>query len=293
MIPMNFGKAPIKFGPGQDPHSDAYTTLNSPQSQQIVKALATSNSPLATARQLTVDDTAYQDILNQRCVSCHSSVPPELAKETAAQRGESVSLNSLYLSNGVNCHSCHSKDDLHDPDGNSWIQDHVKESWDTDQSDKESSGLAEMKNLNVRAQTCVKCHVGSEGRDVNHDLIAAGHPRLVFEFSSHLARLPKHWNEVQTGGFHIQCWSIGNSVAAQSALRLLEYRAQLASDANGAWPEFTEYNCHNCHHDLAASWYQTFENKPAGHTGMGYLGFSKSQFNQVRPTQRQYCQYSN
>ncbi len=278
--PSGLWKSAYQIWSSQDPHSNAYTTLNSAQSQQIVKALAASDLPLATARELTVENDSYQAILNQRCVSCHSSVPPDLAKETATLRGESVSRNSLYMSNGVNCHSCHSIDDLHDPDGNSWIQEHVMESWTTE-FDEESSGLANLKDLKVRSQTCVKCHVGSQDRDVNHDLIAAGHPRLVFEFSSHLSRLPKHWNEPASRGFHIECWSTGNLVAAESTLRLLDSRVQLVATENGAWPEFSEYNCHNCHHDLSASWYESFVNKEFGVPTWGTWAFPNSSSNNV------------
>jgi hypothetical protein len=34
---------------------------------------------------------------------------------------------------------------------------------------------------------------GKPWRDVNHDLIAAGHPRLSFELSAFMATMPPHW----------------------------------------------------------------------------------------------------
>ena len=61
----------------------------------------------------------------------------------------------------------------------------------------------------VQAQVCVGCHVGAPAkdgvpaRDLNHDLMAAGHPRLIFELSSYQANMPPHWRHGQVQG---QAW---------------------------------------------------------------------------------------
>jgi hypothetical protein len=95
---------------------------------------------------------------------------------------------------------------------------------------------------------------------VNHDLIAAGHPRLNFEFGAYHANLPKHWNEQKDKAgrpdFEARAWAIGQIVTAKSALELLAWRANPAN--NTPWPEFAEYDCFACHHDLQAkSWRQS------------------------------------
>ena len=91
----------------------------------------------------------------------------------------------------------------------------------------------------ARARVCVDCHVGnrSRGMDMNHDLIAAGHPRLNFEFASYLASYPKHWREAHekavpgpereaaSAEFEAKSWAVGQVVTAGAVLDLLGARA--------------------------------------------------------------------
>ena len=119
---------------------------------------------------------------------------------------------------------------------------------------------------------------------VNHDLIAAGHPRLAFEFTSYLAQMPKHWNEVddweyqdrkrnspaserirREQPFWSNAWWVGQIAASRQSLCQLASRAasatmpQVGREATGSedsfvtWPEFAEYDCFACHHDLRPS----------------------------------------
>jgi hypothetical protein len=107
-----------------------------------------------------------------------------------------------------------------------------------------------MKNLVARTERCASCHVGSATSDVDHELIAAGHPRLNFEVGSHHVRLARHWREKgdnATADFEARLWAIGQLVSAREALKLLEYRA---SAKTKTWPEFAEYDCLACHHAL-------------------------------------------
>jgi hypothetical protein len=111
--------------------------------------------------------------------------------------------------------------------------------------------MTDTKDLRVRAETCVECHVGSERCEVNHDLIAAGHPRLRFEYGAYLANYPKHWNDAEDRAgrpdFEARAWSIGQVVSARAALELLQSRA---AGEKKPWPEFAEYGCFSCHHNL-------------------------------------------
>src|SRR5207249_2939948 len=99
---------------------------------------------------------------------------------------------------------------------------------------------------------------GLPSRDVNHDLIAAGHPRLNFEFGAFLANLPPHWKEKTHKPeecHNARTWAVGQVVAAQAALELLADRADPKKEK--PWPEFAEYGCYACHHDLGEpSWRQ-------------------------------------
>jgi hypothetical protein len=92
--------------------------------------------------------------------------------------------------------------------------------------------------------------------DVNHDLIAAGHPRLNFEFATYLASYPKHWKEKQE--IEAKSWAIGQVVTAGAVVDLLAARAlaskpgvkRQAPAPEAIWPEFSESECFACHHNL-------------------------------------------
>jgi hypothetical protein len=89
--------------------------------------------------------------------------------------------------------------------------------------------------------------------DVDHDLIAAGHPRLRFEFASFQLLLHKHWDATPDGPeFEAGAWPLGQLTAARAALILLADRAA-TQDRQRPWPEFAEYDCAACHHDLRAA----------------------------------------
>ena len=235
----------------QDPHSDAYVSLWNRQSQRIVAALTrAAGKTQSTTGNAVLSDALYQQTINECCVSCHSTVPAAMSVEMNLNQKDSA--DNLSMANGVGCLSCHSTTELDNPEGKDWIEAHTKKPW-ADYSTKEKTrlGLQDLTRHEVRAQTCIKCHLGSPGRDVDHDLVAAGHPRLAFEYASHLLRLPKHWEEEKTDHFYTTCWSIGQLESAKGALTLLKHRAKLAAQGKAAWPEFTEYNCSSCHHGLA------------------------------------------
>jgi hypothetical protein len=107
---------------------------------------------------------------------------------------------------------------------------------------------------------CAKCHVGNADKDVNHDLIAAGHPRLAFEYTAYHHLLPRHWREPyeQTPppanarpDFDAHAWALGQSIVARMTVDLLASRAERANQPTHPWPEFAEVGCFACHHALA------------------------------------------
>src|SRR5262245_288048 len=117
-------------------------------------------------------------------------------------------------------------------------------------------------DIETRIAACTGCHVGAPRddinglplRDVNHDLIAAGHPRLSFEYNIFLSNLPPHWRAGAAAN-DVRSWAVGQVTSLQQALKLLAYRADPQNHA--PWPEFAEYSCFSCHHDLAEpSWRQ-------------------------------------
>src|SRR5262249_35051891 len=145
---------------------------------------------------------------------------------------------------GIGCESCHGT-------AQQWLGVHYARDWRNKSDDeKRTLGFQPLKGLGERAHLCVSCHVGDVNKEVNHDLIAAGHPRLNFEFGAFQAIMPKHWPDEGTHGqpdFEARAWAVGQVVSAQAALALLKHRA---STTRSPWPEFAEYECFACHHDL-------------------------------------------
>jgi hypothetical protein len=138
-----------------------------------------------------------------------------------------------------------------------WLAQHYVKDWPgRTPADKKGLGFRATKDVRVRAELCVDCHVGRPSQEVNHDLIAAGHPPLNFEFATHFARLPRHWSNDLSSVSQARDWSVGQLVSAEAALRLLASRAD--PKAARPWPEFAEHDCRSCHHELRAD-----EAKPA------------------------------
>jgi hypothetical protein len=217
-----------------DKHAQAYLVLLGERSQTIAKNL-----------KLKAAHTA------EGCLACH-----QYPTATALVNRSRLSEETYF---GVGCEACHggAKD---------WLESHTDR---LSAAQKVQQGMTEISDPSRLAAVCAGCHVGSPAargfpgaRDVNHDLLAAGHPRLTFEFSAFLSNLPPHWNEarkIPAPESAARTWSIGQAVSAKAALELLAYRASQATadTKHNSWPEFAEYDCFGCHHDLRSkSWRQ-------------------------------------
>lgn len=207
-----------------DKHGHAYAALLSERSRKIEQNYL----------HLKSIDEAHPE-RDASCLYCHSVDTP------AAIRGE-----RWATADGVGCERCHGA-------ARDWIGEHFLAAWKhKSPAEKQACGFAPLQNLEVRAGLCADCHVGSGKFDVNHDLIAAGHPRLNFELASYQALMPPHWNYHQElasypdGDAHV--WSVGQVVSAREALKLLAFRADPQN--NRPWPEFAEYDCYACHHSF-------------------------------------------
>lgn len=212
-----------------DPHSRAYQVLWSGRSRQIARKLAGNKAG---------EIPAYED---ERCLACHSTPLPGGTQRERSGLGQ----------DGVGCESCHGP-------AEAWLGKHTTDEWALNPDQRSSLGFSETKNLVRRVTLCVECHVGQHSsadariprRDVNHDLIAAGHPRLTFEFASYLDNYPRHWKpggDEAAGNYPARAWAIGQVATARAALELLRDRA---GSRAGPWPEFSEYGCFSCHHSL-------------------------------------------
>jgi hypothetical protein len=223
----------------QDAHSRAYQTLLGRDSRAILDRLG---DPSPAER-------------SPRCLSCHSAPHLSHLVDSAAV------VDVRY--DGIGCESCHGTADR-------WLGTHL--TWSAGANRKplyDQDGMTWLNDLNVRAAVCAGCHVGApagEGaptaRSVNHDLIAAGHPRLNFQFTVYLQAMPPHWQEKDREHwkplpphFATRAWSAGQVATLRASLALLADRLPISDQPAPArpWPEFSEFNCFDCHHDLTAA----------------------------------------
>jgi hypothetical protein len=169
-----------------------------------------------------------------RCLVCHAIYDPG-DHSTAA----------FDISEGVSCESCHGP-------ASQWIGPHIQPT--AKHADMVKLGLVDSKNLSIRSEKCLTCHLGAPGLHVDHELIAAGHPDLRFELDSYTATEPPHWVEKNTDPlFGMKAWGIGQAVQMRESMLRVVRDAQ-----SGPWPEFSEMDCITCHHSLTGpeSWRQ-------------------------------------
>ena len=212
----------------KDRHAQAYDVLFDPLARKIESVL----HPGAAPRPET-------DAL---CLRCH--VAGVFDNPVRLRDG----VPQFRLEDGVSCEACHGP-------AQRWLASHFRTAGTAGWP---APGQSDTRSLPGRIRLCVDCHVGGAGTDVNHDLIAAGHPRLSFEFASFHSLLHKHWDYAKDHDpaadprarrdFEARAWMLGQLISARAALALLADRAE--PGASRPWPEFAEYNCASCHHQI-------------------------------------------
>lgn len=263
-----------------DPHAKAYSVLFNPVSVRMGQLLGIKEP--------------HND---QRCLACHAVTEGTGAATTRDQ----------FLSEGVGCGGCHGPADK-------WIAEHTLPSWKTrsNESKWKEFGFVPTKNLVARTLNCASCHVGDGTRDMNHDMIAAGHPRLAFEPARFHAQqgYRKHWTEKGPArDFEVRMWVIGQATTLRAAVNLLYERASRAArvakaepvERDAPWPEFSGYSCYSCHqsigepalrgatgparHPLGAPRWEVWSNTAAGVAaetcGLAFPGVSSPQLTRV------------
>ena len=145
-------------------------------------------------------------------------------------------------SDGVSCEACHGP-------AEQWLGPHAKSNPPpTQHADNVKLGMIDTRNIEVRAKLCLSCHLGSGERIVDHELIAAGHPDLAFELDTFTAAQPTH-HRPRPAAMRLHAWAVGQATALGEGMRLL------GEHGDKAWPEFSDLECYQCHHDLRAdSW---------------------------------------
>ncbi|HXG18542.1 MAG TPA: multiheme c-type cytochrome [Methylomirabilota bacterium] len=204
----------------QDRHTKAYEVLRSAKSARI-------------ARNMKLKELAYESTV---CLDCHALNVPQQNQA-----------RPIDVAEGVSCEACHG------PAGG-WLAKHTEEGWTHEQSVQ--AGMKDLRSLTVRAETCLSCHLGNKQKTVNHELIASGHPDLVFELDNYSAVMPAHWTPYTTrrnkDGIEdthgARVWAVGQVVAFRQGMLQMAWRAHSEN-----WPEFAEMNCYACHHSLKDS----------------------------------------
>ena len=213
--------------PFRDKHASAFEVLFEERSRRMLQSYKQLPS-LAEAR-------PEREAL---CLRCH--VDPAYDVHTTDRSGAG---RRLRLEDGVSCETCHGP-------AQHWLAEHFRPAWrELSVTAKAERGMRDLSAPLGRVQACLGCHVGSEHADVDHDLIAAGHPWLRFDFADHHERWHKHWH-IATDPVVLDAGTkaLGAAASAQASLRLLAARA---ADARRVWPEFAAYDCAGCHQHLS------------------------------------------
>jgi Cytochrome c554 and c-prime len=206
-----------------DPHSRAYRLLTEGESgrtsERIVRLAGLGSNPAEVTQ----------------CLACHGT------NVSADRRGE-----KLHASEGVTCEACHGG-------ASGWLESHKRRG--ETHAENVKNGLYPTDDVEKRAELCLSCHVGDEKRFVTHAMMAGGHPRLSFELATYTLTQPAHFRVGQDGPRSpgksatsaATTWAVGQLVAARQYLALL---ASPQHNREGAWPEFTLYDCDSCHQTI-------------------------------------------
>lgn len=156
----------------KDFHTKAHAVLLNARSERIAEGLG-----IAAAQS------------SARCTSCHApfqSVAPSRLARTA------------HPDEGVSCESCHGA-------AGSWLRGHTRKDWTY--NTRVAAGMRDLRNLYVRANSCVACH-----QNLAPEILKAGHPDLFFELDGQSVAQPKHWvDEEPWSG--LRQWLTGQAVA--------------------------------------------------------------------------------
>ncbi len=209
----------------RDPHAQAYRSLSSPLGTQILERL----NILQTDR--LIDPAGLKN-----CLACHSSHSDSLTDARELNR------------EGVSCEQCHGS-------SQTWRTKHYSMDWPVEKTRAANLNFIDNTVLLTRARMCTSCHVGGPGRNMNHDMLAAGHPPLLFEFTTYHHRLPKHWRERRSRDtdYESTLWLVGQIAALEAQVALIKSRASTHAGKPSPWPEFAHLDCASCHRSLPDS----------------------------------------
>src|SRR5437764_10074268 len=237
----------------QDKHAKAWNVLTNSVSQRIAKSLGPGSFGAA--------DAAHAP----KCLVCHALYArnEEKARE-------------FDINDGVSCESCHGP-------SSQWLGPHTARDWNHEKS--VALGMYDTKHLGLRTEKCLTCHLGTAEKYVDHEMIAAGHPDLVFESDSFQAVEPVHWVEKIPGHpeqadkdplLGVRQWSVGQAVQLKESMNRLARRVKGTEGKKGlVWPEYGELDCFACHHSLTPA-EESWRLRSASDNSRGGRGYYQS-----------------
>jgi hypothetical protein len=170
----------------KDKHNKAFNTLAKKES-------------VAIAQKLKIPKATESD----KCLGCHAL---HVSKEQLVARAK------YDVGDGVSCDSCHGP-------AEAWLDGHdkgAKGGWPHEKS--VGLGMYDTKDVLKRAELCVSCHLA-----IDHEMVAAGHPTMIFELDSFSQNQPPHWKD-QKEWFGPLAWGTGQAVALKESAEQLATR---------------------------------------------------------------------
>lgn len=198
-----------------DPHARAYLVLLGDRSQAIARRLGIADPANASA-----------------CLGCHSDhVAPAL-------QGARFS-----LSDGVGCEACHGG-------AEHWINDHAVAH--RSHAANVAEGMYPTDDPVARTRLCLACHYGGgTDRQMNHAIMAAGHPPLLFEVVTFTAIEPAHYRvDVSYRQRKIYVGPADTWAQGQAVFSLRLVRTLAAESTGKSTRDFYAYECYGCHQPL-------------------------------------------
>ncbi len=220
----------------QDKHSLAYCVLSGELGRQMSERLG------------------YNVTAAKECLACHA---PRHEQRSA----DSNAPPNYKLSEGVSCEDCHGG-------SRGWHRLHVlKDQWREFSSEqKQLHGMNDLRDPLTRANVCLDCHVGNveQGQIVTHAMYAAGHPPLVsIDIVAYANDMPRHWRtpaeQAERGAAQVEPAPFADARMAMAGHLVSGERSlQLAARPYEGLPDFANFDCDACHHELSSpSWRQT------------------------------------
>ena len=179
----------------KDRHAHAYETL-------LNEKLKSGVSPSKIAKGLNLAKAEA----SERCLACHAVNAP------VALRGP-----KFDVTEGVHCDGCHGP-------AEKWLEPHAEKGWTHEQSVK--VGMYDTKNLLLRAEKCVSCHL-----QIDTDMVAAGHPEpLTIELDTFSENMPPHW-ATKGAWTRTRIWGLGQVISLREAAKQVGARAKANASA--------------------------------------------------------------